>query len=284
MQVGRDEMPLNKDYLLNLPFPVIEATVSPRAAMLYALSIGLGVGPAELCYVYERELRPFVTLALIVAGSGAWLEDKRTGVTWSHVVHGAQCLLVFEPLPIGIPLLVETRVADVIDKGRGAIIVLERTIRDGNSGAAVARTHSTIICRADGGFEQARASTDQLIAIPARNADHMLSIPSDPRAAMLYRLNQDMNPLHVDHDLARKAGFPRPVLHGLATLGMTIAAASRLWADRDLKSLEARFTGPVYPGDTLQLSIWEGQGVAHFRVNVAERDSVVLDYGRLVFG
>jgi acyl dehydratase len=251
--------------------------------MLYALSIGLGVGSRELCYVYERELRPFATLALIVAGSNAWLEDPRTGVTWSHVVHGAQRLLVFEPLPIGHPLLIEARIADVIDKGRGAIIVLERTVRDGSSGAAVARTHSTIICRADGGFDQVRPSTDQIPAIPTRDADHIVWIPTDPRAAMLYRLNQDMNPLHIDPEFAREAGFPRPVFHGLGTLGMVAAAASRLWPDRNLNALEARFTGPVYPGDILQLSIWVEQNVANFRVNVADRDSVVLDHGRLTF-
>ena len=104
-----------------------------------------------------------------------------------------------------------------------------------------------------------------------------------PQTALLYRLVADRNPLHADPELARKAGFDRPILHGLAAYGVAGIALLREVCDNDparLASMSARFTSPAFPGDTLRTEIWRDGDVASFRVWVLERNLIAMDNGR----
>jgi acyl dehydratase len=278
-------MPLNARYLRELSFATTESIVSDHDAMLYALSIGLGRDPldeSELCYVYERNLIAFPTLPLVTCQSQAWISDPRTGITWSKVVHGAERLSIHRAIPIGARIRSDTRVAEIIDKGaRGAILVLERSIRGAERGDPIATSESTVVCRADGGFGGSSVSTRQFTAVPTRDPDHVASVSIEANAALLYRLNQDRNPLHADPEVARKAGFPQPILHGLATFGFAAVAAFRRWPSRALAGIEARFASPVYPAETLAVDLWEEDLEVAFRVRVPRRAMTVLDGGRL---
>src|SRR5262249_25315980 len=76
-------------------------------------------------------------------------------------------------------------------------------------------------------------------------------------------LNGDENPLHADPQRAKAAGFERPILHGAASFGIAARAILRECADyrpERLKSIEARFSRPVFPGDTVRTEMWrEGE-------------------------
>jgi acyl dehydratase len=281
-------MPLNPQALREVVLPPQETVLTDRDAMFYALSIGLGVDPLdsqELPYVYERELKVFPTMPLIVGHPGNWqVENPQTGITRSMVVHGTQRLWVHAPLPIGRPIVTTNRIDGVYDKGdRGAVIVVIRETVDKASGALIARGESGVFCRADGGFGGENGPPYEFAPTPERTPDRSIDIETREDLALWYRLNHDRNPLHADPEVAAKAGFKRPILHGLCTYGMTAVAATRASGGRSIASIEARFSKPVTPGETITVDLWEdGEGYA-FRARVAARDAVVLDRGRLQF-
>lgn len=281
-------MPLNVPYLQTLQLPPIRTVISDRDAMFYALSIGLGRDPLDLDdlpYVYEDQLRTFPTMPLVIGHPGNWMVDEHTGITRAMVVHGAQRLQTEREIPVGVPLITTNRIIGTFDKGdQGAIMILERETCIEATGERVAISESTVFCRADGNFGGASGPTYEFSAVPDRPADRSIDMPTDPNMALLYRLNHDRNPLHADPALAKRAGFDRPILHGLATYGTAAVAVAKAFPDRTIRSFETRFSRPVFPGETISIDMWsEGDEVA-FRARVAARNVVVLDRGRAGFG
>jgi acyl dehydratase len=107
-------------------------------------------------------------------------------------------------------------------------------------------------------------------------------MPTLPVAALIYRLSGDPNPLHADPAVARKAGFDRPILHGLCTYGVACQSLVRELCEFDaarLCGMRARFTRPVFPGETLRTQWWRQDGLVRFQSRSVERDEVVLDRG-----
>jgi acyl dehydratase len=104
-----------------------------------------------------------------------------------------------------------------------------------------------------------------------------------PDAALLFRLTGDRNPLHADPQAARVAGFTQPILHGLCTFGMTSRAVLEcvaIWQPDRIASHEARFTAPVYPGDTLEVALWQDDSTVSFQASVPNRGVMVLANGK----
>jgi acyl dehydratase len=110
-----------------------------------------------------------------------------------------------------------------------------------------------------------------------------VALPTQENGALLYRLNQDRNPLHADPEFARRAGFARPILHGLCTFGIAAVAIAKAFPDKALSSIETRFSKPVLPGETVTVDLWQEAGALAFRARVAARDALVLDRGRATF-
>jgi acyl dehydratase len=277
-------MPLNADYVLARQFDPIETIVSDRDAMFYALSIGLGHDPLDahdLRYVYEKDLRVFPTMPVVIGHPGNWMADPATGITRTMVVHGAQRLWSYWPLPIGAPIITTNRVAAVWDKGdKGAVMEIVRETFEKASGDLIARGESSVFCRADGGFGGASGPVAEFVPVPERAADQSIDVPTEANMALLYRLNNDRNPLHADPAVAQRAGFARPILHGLATYGAAAVVIAKSFPDRTLAEFETRFSKPVLPGETLTVDLWEEPNAVAFRARVADR--VVLDRGQAV--
>lgn len=279
--------PLNPGYLQELRFPPVEQAYTDADTILYALSVGLGADPQderELRYCYEQNLTAVPTMPVVLCHPGRWNTDPGTGITPGKVVHGEHRLTIHRPMPPAGTVTGTARIAGVDDKGegRGALVHLERTISDTATGEPLATILHTSFCRADGGFGEGFGVRPRRHPIPDRAPDHVVRVPVRPDAALLYRLNADRNPLHADPEYARASGFPRPILHGLCTYGIAGAAVLRHVLGYDaarLRSLECRFTGVVYPGDTVTVSLWDGPGAASFRAEVEERSTVVLDNG-----
>ncbi len=277
------------DYQLikNWSFPEVDQTYSVNDSILYALGIGFGhepTNPDHLKYVYEQDLQAFPTMAVVLGYPGFWMKDPQAGINWVKLVHGEQRLNIHRPLPTSGRVIGRTRISHVIDKGadKGALVISERTLKD-TEGNLLVTISQTTFCRGDGGLSQSDEGPPALQATPERTPDIICAIPTLPQAALIYRLCADNNPLHADPAVAAKAGYPRPILHGLCTYGVAARAIVQAACDNDatrLTSLHTRFSSPVFPGETLVCEIWrEGAEAVRFRAKVAERDIVVLSHG-----
>ena len=281
-------MPLDADKLMALKIPAVEHSYGPRDCMLYALGLGLGQNPLnadELAFVYEKNLKVLPTYALVQGYSAYWLRQPDLGITWSQVVHGEQGLMLHESVAPQGTVIGQTRIVDVVDKGegRGALVYSERAISDKASGRPLATLTQTTYCRADGGFGGPKRDTPPPHALPARAPDITCDSPTRPEMALIYRLSGDVNALHADPDFAKAAGFPRPILHGLATFGIASHALLKVVCGYDparLTAMSGRFSAPVFPGETIRTEFWRNGGVVSFRARVVERDTVVIDNGR----
>jgi acyl dehydratase len=281
-------MPFDSDKLLALQIPPVEQVYGPKDCMLYALGLGLGQDPLnedELAFVYEKNLKVLPTFALVQGYSPYWLRNQDAGVTWTKVVHGEQGLTLHKPVaPQGV-VIGQTRIVDVIDKGKGggALVFSERKVTDKASGELLATLTQTTFCRADGGFGGPRREAPAPHPIPERTPDIVCDLPTRPEMALVYRLSGDVNPLHVDPDFAKAAGFARPILHGLATFGVAGHALLKSacgYAPERLTAMAGRFSAPVYAGETIRTEIWRDGAVLSFRARVVERDVVAISNGR----
>lgn len=258
-----------------------------KDAMLYALGVGLGADPLDtqqLRYVYERDLQTLPTFATVLGHPGFWMKDPRAGIDWVRVVHGEQRLRIHAPLPAQGTVISKARVTHVIDKGadKGALVVTERSLHD-DSDALLATLQQITFCRGDGGLAKSDTPLPPLSAPPDNAPQRTCNLSVAPNAALLYRLNADPNPLHADPEVAQSAGYPRPILHGLCTYGMAAHALIKTWCDYDasrLRSIDARFSAAVYPGETLQCDMWRAdERTLRFVMRAVERNVVVLSHG-----
>lgn len=283
-------MPLDPKSIALWQFPEVMQDYGDRESLLYALSLGFGsmpTHPRELDFVYEKQQRTVPTMAAVLCHPGVWLRHPAFGVTLSKVVHGEQRMRFHHPLPAVGRLRGTARVLGIEDKGadKGAVIHLERTIADRDSGQVYASIVHSSFCRADGGFGSNFGEALALHTIPDRPADVVVHLPTRADAALLYRLNVDRNPLHVDPEFAAKAGFPRSILHGLCLYGMAARGVLQTLLGCDpsrLASFDVRFSGVFYPGETLELSLWLDEEKISFIGRAAERQAIVLNNGLAV--
>ena len=284
-------MTIDYEKLKNRQFPDVRQDYTRRDTMLYALGLGLGADPMDeqnLRYVYEKDLVALPTMAAVLCTPGFWLREPDTGVDWKMVLHAEQSVELFRPLAPEGSLVARTVVDEIIDKGpgRGAILYQRRDLRDAASGELVATVSQSTFVRKEGGFGGAVGPLKPVNPIPEREADCVIDLPSRPDAALIYRLSGDYNPLHADPQIARAAGFERPILHGLCTFGMAGAAVIKGLCNNQperLRRLDARFSSPVTPGETVRTEMWLGaEGRNAFRCTILETGKIVLDNGLAV--
>jgi acyl dehydratase len=273
-------------------FPDIVHHYTERDTMLYALGLGFGADPMDrgaLRFVYEKDLQAVPTMATVMGSPGIWWRDPKTGADFVKLVHGEQDVRLLRPLAPQGTLVARNRVLSLTDKGagKGALAVVLRSLIDAASGETVAESRNATFLRGDGGFSEASGISDPgpepLPRVPARLADLEASFGTRTEAALIYRLSGDVNPLHVDPDVAAKAGFERPILHGLCTYGMAARAVIERVLGCEavrLKRLAVRFTSPVWPGETVRYELWrESDALLRLRASVDARQTVVLDNG-----
>ncbi len=284
-------MAFDPDILLNHDFGALEHSYTERDTALYALGVGLGFDPADeaqIRFVYEEDMAALPSMAVILAYPGFWLKEAWTGVDWVRVLHGEQGIRIHRTLPPAATVIGRTRVTAVVDKGaeKGALIYSERAVTDKATGELLCTLTQSAFARGDGGFSKPGYSGGKGMpahALPDRAPDMVAELPTVPQAALIYRLSGDLNPLHADPKVARAAGFERPILHGLATLGVAGHAILRGCCGYDparLRAMDLRFSAPVYPGETLATEMWREGDVISFRTRAVERDIVVLNNGR----
>jgi acyl dehydratase len=279
--------------LLAWEFEAAVQAYTPRDAAIYALSIGLGADPmdaGQLRHVAPEHRPPaFPTMATVLARNTGFITDPSSGITPGMVVQGEQGLELFQPLPPEGRLRGRSRITDVVDKGagKGAVIYHETDLLDDTTGALLARRWASAFARGDGGFGGSSAAPRRPHALPDRAPDAVVELPTLPNAALLYRLNGDMTPIHSDPEAARRAGFARPILHGLCTYAVAAHAVIRQFCGYDstvLRAIDARFSAPLFPGETIAVELWRDGEIVSFRALVRARGARVLDNGRALLG
>ncbi|VTU24421.1 Enoyl reductase domain of yeast-type FAS1 [Variovorax sp. SRS16] len=277
-------MSLDPETLRGLSLPLVEQTYTERDVILHALSVGFGpdeTDARELDFVYEKELAVAPSFALTVCHRS--IATLELGIDYRKVVHASQALALHAPLPAQGTLMCSSRVTGVWDLGehKGALLEIERRLHEKRSDRLVATTRMGALCRGDGGFGGEPPPPRKSMPNSAA-PDQVFRWQSSPGQAALYRLQGDTNPLHIDPERARLAGFERPILHGLATFGATVRAILAVvlgYAATRLEVIEGRFTAPFFPGETLQVEIWRNGPALQFQARAVERDVLVIRDG-----
>ncbi len=268
--------------VLDLPF-----SYRDTETMLYALSIGLGRDPLdrnELPFVSEHGgvLKTVPSFATVLIPD---MFPPDLGWDYTQVLHAEQRLTLFRPLPPAADLVIDKRIVDVFDRGPklGAMVLFEAEGRFAKDGTVLFTLSNTIIARGDGGFGGPNGKGPAPHRVPRREADLSCDLPTRRDQALLYRLNGDRNPLHADPRLAPRVGFDRPILHGLCTYGVACHAIMKTICDYDytlITGLDARFSSPVVPGDTITTEMWQDGNIVSFQCTAKERGVVVLKNGK----
>jgi len=281
---------MNLDYVVNRRFGPILQNYNARDSALYALSLGIGDDPLdedELPYVYEGRHPSAVPSQCVTLGwPPFWHDEPSAEISWRRILHGEQSFVLHCPLPLQGAIRAQHRIIAVEDKGvgRGAVIHFATEIEDALTGAPLASLMALQFLRDEGGcgaygVPPAPSSAYQPDGAPTACYDYRTS----NQAALLYRqASRDYMPIHADPEVARAAGFERPISHGLNTFGLACRAILKRLAPRAperLRSMSARFVNPALPGDTIRVEIYRDGGRVRFRSLAVERNVLVLDRG-----
>jgi len=282
-------MPINQDAVGATSTPV-ERSWSSTDCLLYALGVGAGSLDAsdfELEYSTEnsvdRPQRVLPTFATVVGGGGP-PRASLGAFDPAMLVHAEQSIELFGPIPPDGTVRTTSAVTGIYDKGSGALVVTESTSVDPRSGEKRFAARTSLFIRGEGGFGGERGPSSGAGPIPEREPDDVVTYATRPDQALLYRLSGDRNPLHSDPAFAKRAGFDRPILHGLCTYGFTGRALLHAVCGSDptrFRSMAGRFSRPTLPGDTLTISMWADDDGVRFRTE-NHRGETVIDAGSFV--
>ncbi len=262
-------MPIDPSKAVGAELPEQSFTWSASDVLLYHLGVGFGARPGDnvdrdtLRFTTDRpDLQVLPSFGVVVPTfhdtEPPSLEMPGIDIQLSQVVHGTQEVEVHRPLPTSGSGVLRSRISDVWDKGKAALIVREGTATDAD-GEPLFTTRSSIFVRGEGGFGGERGPSTK-VELPDRDADLDTTYEVTPQQALLYRLCGDRNPLHSSPSFAEKAGFPAPILHGLCSYGIVLREVVQGLLGSDagaVRSFGARFAGIVFPGETIRVCAWD---------------------------
>ena len=262
-------MPIDPDKAVGAQLPDIDFSWTSSDVLLYHLALGAGSRPGDatndeaLRYTLDDDRLQVLPSFGIVAPhfhdtDPPALELPGCDIDLAQVLHGSQEIVAPAPLPTSAAATLRTRISDVWDKGSAAVIVQEAEALT-EDGTSLFTTRSSIFVRGEGGWGGDRGPSAK-VELPDRVADVDTSYATTPNQALLYRLCGDRNPLHADPDFASRAGFPAPILHGLCSYGIVLREVVDALLDGDASrvgSFSARFTGVVFPGETIRVRAWD---------------------------
>ncbi len=242
-----------------------------KDVVLYALSVGATLD--ELDFLYEkRGPKVLPTYAVIPTFTALDRLFDAVGGDLLGVVHGAQSIRLHRPFAPEGKLVTVGKVEAIHDLKRMAQAVF--TTRTHQDGELVCETEWLILFRLDGGFGGPRPPASPKYRAPNRTPDFTARERTAREQAALYRLNGDLNPLHIDPEISAKAGFDAPILHGLCTFGYVGRAVLRNLCDGEpgrLRELRGQFRKPVWPGDTLVTEGWAADDRVVLRLRTEQR-------------
>jgi acyl dehydratase len=275
-------MPIDAELAVATKYADLVDSWDADRVILYHLGLGAGARPtdqAELAYVSERSLKVLPTFSVIPGFEAVRPALQGPGLDYhlSRMLHGEQDLVVHTPLSAAAEIVTSACVEAVYDKGKAAVAVLRAETR-AIDGTPLCTNRFTLFIRGEGGFGGPPSPPAEPWA-PEGEPDYVVTLPTLPQQAAIYRLSGDRNPLHLDPKFAQRAGFERPILHGLCAYGMVCKAVVDTALDGDPSGVmkwSARFAGSVYPGETLSVRMWRRERQVLVDASVLERSVVVL--------
>lgn len=256
-----------------------------RDVILYAL--GVGAGADELSFLFEGDpdFQVLPTFAVVPGTRALFDAVGELQADLRRLLHGEQAIRWYAPIPTSGVLKTTWHVTDIFDKGKGALAVVKADTVDA-SGNLLFENIFSLFIRGEGGFGGERGPETPKIEPPDRAPDFRVEQMTLPQQALLYRLNGDRNPLHASPEFAVIAGFERPILHGLCTLGFAMRALINARLDRDttrLRAISCRFSGVVYPGDRIITEGWAMESGRYIlRVNTDRGVTAISNFEALV--
>jgi acyl dehydratase len=279
-------MPIDRAKAVGAELGESTASWAKDDVILYHLGLGAGVpqtDPNELEYCYEKNLKVLPSFVTVAGGRspapGGGGMGAIPGVSFNPrlLLHGEQDIELHQPLPAQATVKTKRRVADVFDKGKAALLILE-TLASDEAGKPLYTNRMSLFLRGEGGFGGPSGPKIGNEA-PDRKPDAVVERKSFPQQALLYRLSGDKNPLHCDPDFAKGGGFDLPISHGLCSYGMVCKAV----VDHALKGdvtrvarYQARFAGVAFPGETHVVSYWKEGNQLLVQSKSKERDAVII--------
>lgn len=275
-------MPLDPSAVGRITDP-IRVEWSWKECALYAL--GVGAGTDDLAFTTENTRgvvqRMLPTMPSILGKDFGVLEHLGR-YDPHHLVHAGQVVELVQEVPTNASGIAQTSIVDMWDQGGSAIVLTETELRNEIDHSVLFRTRAFLLFKGEGGWGGHRMPP-QVEELHEGDPDLVVAYETRRDQALLYRLSGDRNPLHSDPGFARRAGFERPILHGLCTFGFAGRAVLESIDEvgsESVQSLEGRFTSPVVPGDTLTVEIWRGEAVSSFRVRRSD-GTLVMSHGRV---
>ncbi|AKZ55428.1 putative dehydrogenase [Streptomyces ambofaciens ATCC 23877] len=280
-------MPIDAAEALAAAPRVREIAWDHKDVLLYHLGIGAGrpaTDPRELRYTLESRLHVLPSFATVAGGGPpgviGGLSTPGVDVDLARVLHGGQYLRLHRALPVRGRASAAARLVAAYDKGTAAVLVLRTEVTDAHG--PLWTDEAEIFVRGEGGWGGARGPSGRPAPPPAEPPDHTAEVPVREDQALLHRLSGDWNPLHADPEFAARAGFDRPVLHGLCTYGSTLKTVVDTLLDGDVnrvREYRTRFAGVVHPGETLRVRMWrsageDGGGSVRVAVSAVDRGDV----------
>ncbi|XP_036382468.1 peroxisomal multifunctional enzyme type 2 [Megalops cyprinoides] len=266
--------------------PEMVFSYSHTQCILYALGVGMSTRePDHLKFLYEghEDFSCLPTFGVIPA-QASMMEGGLGSIPGfnfdlSRLLHGEQYLELYKPLPTSGKLVSQAAIADVLDKGSGAVILLDVHTYSGKD--LLCYNQFSLFIVGAGGFGGKRTSdkAKSTMSPPDRAPDAVMTDETTRDQAALYRLSGDWNPLHIDPSFAAMGGFKTPILHGLCSFGFAARHVLKQYANNDVskfKAIKVRFVKPVLPGQSLQTEMWKEGIRIHIQCKVKETGAVVL--------
>lgn len=261
-------------------------TFGKKEVILYNLGIGCQAGELDWVYENSNNFEPIPTFAVIPGFAGMMSVDMNSILSdFSPVMllHGEQYIeLPQGKMPIEGSLTSTTEIVQVAEKaGKGTVVVAQVTTKD-SKGNVIAISEGTTFNRKAHAKKAINGPRRPLAMespqIPTNRApDAIKKQKVSDNSAALYRLSGDENPLHIDPKFAGAAGFPRPILHGLCTMGMATHHVLQSYPGKLVKAVKVRFVKHVFPGEEIETQMWKtSQNRIVFQVRAVERDEIVI--------
>jgi acyl dehydratase len=251
--------------------------------ILYHLGIGAGVGKPtdakELTYTYEKDLKVLPSYGVIpVFGAvGGMAGVPGIQINFALVLHGEQDIEIHRPIPVRAKIESQGRIAGIYDKGKAALVVVEVETKE-QGGAPLFTNRFSIFARGEGGFG-GESGPKVGNESPTRAPDKVVESPTQSHQALLYRLSGDKNPLHADPAFAKLGGFDKPILHGLCSFGIVCKAVVDELLGGDVTKVaryQVRFAGVLFPGETIETSMWREGNKILINAKCKERGAPVI--------
>lgn len=258
-----------------------DLTYNFKDSILYNLTVGAKATDLKYSFEGSEDFELIPTFGVIPYFSVSLPFEKfLPNFNPMKLLHGEQYLEIRKwPIPTEATLTTTTRPLEVVDKGKAAVVVTEATSVDKSTGEDVFYNVASMFVRGSGGFgghskAQDRGAITAANKPPSRAPDYTSSYHISEDLAAYYRLNGDLNPLHIDPAFAAVGNFPQPILHGLASFGISGKILYEKYGP--FKNIKVRFAGHVFPGETLKVEAWKEGSKVIFQTKVVERNTIAI--------